>query len=196
MRNWKSRKKANIGKPYAMKIHRNYLNPDFDPVFWLMAYLSYQDATSGPLFQDNGQGLSVDTWTGMTDHLFEAAGLRTKARSAEPANESTGAPARPAVAPSGCTNHSIRRSAAQWAGRCGARELDVRNAGRWKSMKVLATYMAQGALQRDEYEDSGDAATLDPIFKTWVFKKVTNATEAGSRDIMCFACRILFYMCI
>ena len=33
---------------------------------------------------------------------------------------------------------SIRRTAAQWAGRCGARLCDVRNAGRWQTMKVTA----------------------------------------------------------
>ena len=33
LRNWKSRKKENAGKLYPVKIHRNYLDPTYCPVF-------------------------------------------------------------------------------------------------------------------------------------------------------------------
>ena len=148
-----------------MKIHRNYLNPTFCPVTWLMLYLYYNKHTSGPLFQLGGKGVTVGTWKGMLDHWFIAAGLRT--------------PGIPGVQQAGgASSHSIRRSAAQWAGRCGAREIDVRNAGRWRSMKILAKYMAQGALQREDYEDNEEQEE-DPIFRLWVFKKVAAVSELG-----------------
>ena len=50
-------------------------------------------------------------------------------------------------------------------------------------MAILAKYMAQGAVQREEYEDDEDGPREDPIFGMWVFKKVTSASEAGL-DIM------------
>ena len=40
--------------------------------------------------------------------------------------------------PMRCTNQSIRRSAAQWAGRCGSHIVHPRNTGRWKSLDMLA----------------------------------------------------------
>ena len=175
--NWKSRKKANVNKPYPLKIHRNYLDQRFCPVFWLLIYLKYAGHTTGPLFQVNGQAIPEKVWTGMTNHWFVQAGLRTPGR---PANRDTG---QPRMKPKGCSNHSIRRSAAQWAGRCGAREMDVRNAGRWRSMAILAKYMAQGAVQREAYEDDEEGAQEDPIFSMFVFKKVTSA-GIGGLDIM------------
>ena len=72
----------------------------------------------------------------------------------------------------GCTNHSIRRTAAQWAGRCHAQEMDVRNAGRWKSMDCLSRYMEQGFVDRAKAVKKA-ADKKDPIFKLWVFRPVT-----------------------
>ena len=50
-------------------------------------------------------------------------------------------------------------------------------------MQILAKYMAQGALTREGYEDDEDGPHDDPIFKMWVFKKVTSAA-VGGMDIM------------
>jgi hypothetical protein len=188
LRNWKSRKKENAGKLYPVKIHRNYLDPTYCPVFWLLMYLKHSQNTQGAVFQDDdaarkGQNLTDTQWIGMTDHWFGAAGLRVNGRGAVQAGADGNTKHAPAVPFSGCTNHSIRRSAAQWAGRCGAREIDVRNAGRWRSMQILAKYMAQGAIQREDYEDDEDGPKEDPIFGMFVFKKVTRASEAG-QDIM------------
>tara|TARA_B100000780_G_scaffold250519_1_gene196708 strand:- start:750 stop:1193 length:444 start_codon:yes stop_codon:yes gene_type:complete len=147
-------------------------------VTWLLIYLQYHQHTEGKLFQDQkGRPVKEQTWVGMTNHWFVAAGLRKKG---VPADEEEGIPAQQ---PTGCSNHSIRRSAAQWAGRCGARELDVRCAGRWRTMQILAKYMAQGAVTREAYEDDEDGPQEDPIFKMWVFKRVTSAATGGV-DIM------------
>ena len=168
-RNWKSRPKKRAtarDNAYPMKIHRNYLNPMFCPVLWLCIYLRYSGHTSGPLFQLGGKGVAVGVWIGMLNHWFEVAGMRTKGV--------------PGVTPSsGASSHSIRRSAAQWAGRCGAREIDVRNAGRWQSMLILAKYMAQGHVARANYEDDEDHPQDDPIFRMWVFKKVAISSLSG-----------------
>ena len=177
MLNWKSRRKESRGKPYPLKIHRNRLDPTYCPVTWLMTYWHLAGITEGAIFQQNGEAVKDDAWCSMTNHWFVQAGLRRKGTRGDP---ETGAGA---TKPSGCSNHSIRRSSAQWAGRCGAREMDVRNAGRWLSMQILAKYMAQGAVQREEYEDDEDGPQEDPIFKMFVFKKTTSAASAG-RDII------------
>ena len=143
-----------------MKIHRNYVNPTFCPVLALLVYLHYSGHTSGPIFQLGGNHVDVGTWKRMLLRWFELVGLRNAGAGAK------------------CTSHSVRRSAAQWAGRCGARELDVRNAGRWRSMQILAKYMAQGAVTREEYEE-GEEPVQDPIFRMWVFKKVTSASSTS-----------------
>ena len=92
-------------------------------------------------------------------------------------------PARPYEPAAGCTPHSIRRSAAQWAGRCGADINDVRNCGRWKTMEMVIRYMAQGALQREQYQNDEDGDGQDPIFRMFVFKPVTESAASG-QDIM------------
>lgn len=165
-KDWKSRKKSSKGKPYPIKIHRNYTRDTrFCPVYWTLLYLQYSGHTTGPIFKNEGaEGgrVKATQWIRMTAHMFYHANQRFGFKQ-------------------GCTNHSIRRSAAQWAGRCGAREVDVKNAGRWLSMEVMARYMAQGAQMRDDYEDDGRGE--DPIFSVWCFKKVTSATPDG-RDAM------------
>ena len=104
----------------------------------------------------------------MTERLFIVAGLYSKAADGEPAK--------------GCTNHSIRRSSAQWAGRCGAQEMWVRNNGRWKTMEELAKYMAQGAKIRDEsVETAGDE--VDPIRRIWFYKPVTVGSFDGNDEM-------------
>ena len=75
-----------------------------------------------------------------------------------------------------CTNQSIRRSAAQWAGRCGAHLVHPRNTGRWKSIEMLAKYMGHGVDWRAKLESGGGT---DPIFSVWVYKPSTTAGHTG-----------------
>ena len=93
------------------------------------------------------------------------AGLRTPKRTYtdEAGEEIT-------VKPSGCTNHSIRRTAAQWAGRCLARDMDVLNNGRWKDYNTMSKYVAQGKCERELAIDGG---AEDPIWSVWVWKPCT-----------------------
>lgn len=184
---WKSRYKhgAPHDKPdYPMKLHRNYLDPTYCPVSWLLTYLSYAGYTEGPIFQSfaTGEGrMNEREWVRAINRVYVRAGLRTNAVKAR--LETDERPARAAKAATGCTAHSIRRSAAQWAGRCGASTTDVRNCGRWKTLEELVQYMAQGALQREQYENDMDGDGHDPIFRMFVFKPVTEAAASG-QDIM------------
>ena len=150
-----------------MKIHRNYCDPRFCPVLWLIILLFYQGMTEGPIFQsETGEGFAPAQWQTALKHLFTAASLYTPASNGQRGH--------------GCTSHSIRRSAAQWASRCGGRDSDVRNTGRWKGLKHLLRYLAQGAMTREDYEDD---EVEDPIFSMWVYKR-TCSSRVGSRDMI------------
>jgi hypothetical protein len=194
IRDWKHRSKPNKGKRYSIRIHRNYLNSKFDPVFWLLYYLSVAGIKEGPLFPD----VSESSWADMSVTLFEEvsvtslfflfvsnaprmttpfpakqAGLYTKSSY----DDITGK----YVPPSGCTNHSIRRSAAQWAGRCLGNVIDVKNNGRWKSMDQMSQYVAQGAVDRNRHIQ--DNKGTDPIWGIWVWKPISVAGEDGRNQM-------------
>lgn len=181
---WKWRRRCNKNKPYAIKLHRNFLDSRFCPVFWLLFYLADSGITSGPLFQDmkdgkyTGKALSPDQWVRMTTRLFTVAGLYVPAGKLGTftGDDSDSSHSKP----QGCTNHSIRKSALQWAGRCLAVPIDAKNNGRWKSWDVMARYFGQGVAQRAEYTEGG---RKDPIFKMWVWKPVTTPGHDG-RDQM------------
>ena len=158
---WKSRSPKKK-QPYPMRIHRNYVDQRFCPVFWLLLYLKYAGHTDGPVFRgDRGGNISADMWRAVTNHLFWHAYVNHGFQK-------------------GCTNHSIRRSSAQWAARCGATEMEIRNAGRWRCMEVLARYLAQGYQQRSEFNQEAEE---DPIIRVWLFHRVTVANVDG-QDIM------------
>jgi len=84
LRNWKKRSDLNRGKPYKMKIWRNYMKACYCPVFSLLKWLHYSGISSGPIFQlSHKEGkkpkqpkkifwraLSEGQWTGMTTRLF------------------------------------------------------------------------------------------------------------------------------
>ena len=74
-----------------------------------------------------------------------------------------------------CSAHSIRRSGAQWAGRCGA-DLDaIMQGGLWETYDNLLTYIQEGRLTAAELvSERGD----DPIFKFWVWERTRFATTA------------------
>ena len=80
----------------------------------------------------------------------------------------------------GCTNHAIRKVAAQWAGRCGGSVIDAKNNGRWKTTEELSHYISQGAVDRARCMEGG---RKDPIWRIWVWKLVTLPGEDG-RDQM------------
>ena len=163
LRDWKWRSKPNKGKRYGLRLHRNYVDTRFCPVIWLLFWLSHSKLTSGPIFQKpNGEHMSEAMWTGMTDRLFLATGLYDKKTK------------------KGCTNHSIRRTAVQWAGRCWVNALDAKNTGRWKTYDDMSDYFAQGGVDRAK---AVEGATHDPVLSMWVWKPNTVASYDGKNQM-------------
>ncbi len=74
------------------------------------------------------------------------------------------------------TCRSIRVSGACWAGRCGDGGMGARAAGRWADMKMVASYCQTGAKKNAAYPPG--VGPPDPIYNTWVWKPVTDASTA------------------
>ena len=66
--------------------------------------------------------------------------------------------------------------------RCDAREIDVRNGGRWRSMEEMARFMAQGAYMSTKAREAAGNGR-DPIFDVWVFRPVCISGEGGQDDL-------------
>ena len=163
LRDWKWRSTHNKGKRYGLRLHRNYVDARFCPVTWLLFWLSHKKLTKGPIFQKpNGKYMTETMWTGMTDRLFLATSLY------DPETKE------------GCTNHSIRRTGVQWAGRCWLNPIDAKNTGRWKTMQEMGKYFGQGSVDK---EKAMEGAMHDPILSMWVWKPNTVASFDG-RDMM------------
>ena len=166
IRRWKNNAMGDRWPPCRFKIKRN-LNKDMMwccPVFhvirWL-TYLSENDVEQGPLFPFTVEGtvkfpleeMKEGQWKGWVHKVFDRVGglLAT------------------------CSAHSIRRSGAQWAGRCGA-DLDaILQGGLWVTYDNLLTYIQEGRLTAKELvAEQGE----DPIFKFWVWERTRFATTA------------------
>ena len=83
------------------------------------------------------------------------------------------------------TPYSYRRSACVWSARCGAREFEIRFAGRWDgSSRHFSSYMEEGM---NMYNLSLDNNDLDPIRKFWVWRAcnfgLTLETKKNSKKI-------------
>jgi hypothetical protein len=201
LRDWKHRSTPNKNIPYEIRIYRNYLDPRFCPVLWLLKWLVFSGIKSGPIYQTwdakrsvyNGASLKEDVWTGMTTKLFTVV----RHCCCKPLARPTGT--RCSLTPrfpfyfylflsqaglyfpereekKGCTNHAIRKSAVQWAARCGGSLLEIRNNGRWKSFEDIATYYAQGMYQSESAKENFGE---DGIRRMWVWKPVTAAAFDG-----------------
>jgi hypothetical protein len=179
LRDWKWRSKKMKKKKntpegrYSMRVHRNKLDARFCPVWWLLFYWDYFNIHKGPIFQNaKGVAYGEDAWVGMTNRLFVATGLYTLAVPATACEKR--------VPGKGVTNHGIRKTALQWAGRCKGNPLDGKNTGRWKTYEEMAGYHADGAVKRASLTENGGK---DPIWRIWVWKPTT-APGADGRSQM------------
>ena len=69
-----------------------------------------------------------------------------------------------------CSSHSVRRSAAVWAARCGASETEVQRTGRWKiGSTSFRRYVEDGMAISRRFLGAA-RRTLDPVFKFFVFR--------------------------
>ncbi|XP_048589425.1 uncharacterized protein LOC125556683 isoform X2 [Nematostella vectensis] len=104
-------------KGVNLSLWANPLNPKLCPVMALISWLLFSGITKGYIFpriaKDNRRALPSKRSVASYRTIFSKM---TKALFEKP-----------------YTTHSIRRSAARWAARCGADDSTIKRAGRWKS---------------------------------------------------------------
>ena len=175
---WKGKKNLDIWKFY---IHRNFTDVRFCPVVHLLLWLKASGVKKGPIFPKIRNGvimkavkeiqvvvdmrsmaqwvsdqskivhMSYDEYNSTTKNLFNLIAVLYKM------------PAYLHVTP-----YSYRRSACVWGARCGAREYEIRFAGRWDgSSRHFSTYMEEGI---NLYNLGLNADEVDPIRNIWVWK--------------------------
>lgn len=149
-RNWKSRKNR-VGEKYYITIERNYTDSRFCPVWWLSYMLAMKkergDRMTGPLFPHR----ESETFQARLKTLFKAAGLKK------------------------CSSHSVRRTASQWAIRCGVDTKTLVDVGRWLDYNEVRKYVGQGGTAHQEaVDDSHDGK--DPIGRVWFFRSAVRST--------------------
>ena len=144
VRRWKGNE---VGRKAARTFHikRNLNDARFCPVFnlarWL-AILAENGVEQGPLFPLTNEGRVSDPlemmtpgqWGAWIQKVFDRAGGVLKM----------------------CTSHSIRRSAAQWACRCGAKLDEVMRGGLWETVQQLMMYLQEGRMvNQDRINECG-----------------------------------------
>ncbi len=141
-------------------VERNTVNPQFCPVvalmFWLRV-LQDQGITHGPIFPAinarsgrlvAGMRMLPSYYEKWITAIFRHAGGSTAL----------------------CSSHSVRRSAATWAARCGAPETEVQRVGRWKLGSIsFRRYVENGMSIARRFLGRG-ISTTDPVFKFFVFR--------------------------
>jgi hypothetical protein len=145
-RKWKGRPAKFKHSKYHLRICANVLDFRFCPVHWLLKSLSLRKEC-----WKNGNDPILPKMTSTTyqGNLKKMFGKHT------------------------CySSHSVRRSAAQWAGRCGLGELTIRDIGRWCSLDTMGRYVAEGKRMKAEMEV--DHGGIDPIVNFWVMNADTH----------------------
>jgi hypothetical protein len=139
--NWKGRPVKHHKFLYWIRIYANPFDLRFCPVHWLLNswdVMSESNSVNDLILPR----LSAVTYQKQLTVLFDKLGVD-------------------------CSSHSLRRSAAQWAGRCGASDNAVRDVGRWASWEACALYTAEGSRRcKRLISDRG----VDPIRTFWFFK--------------------------
>jgi hypothetical protein len=141
--NWKGRRSANVGSEYHIRIYHNPKHLKYDPITWIIK--EWRSRTRAELKEPGAEvffPLSARAWNeALRTYVFGPLDLA-------------------------CTSHSVRRSAAQWAGRCGSDISVIRNVGRWECLSELLKYVAEGNERSLIMTRDHDA---DPIFDFWPF---------------------------
>jgi hypothetical protein len=145
-RDWKGRPiwSKNQKPKYRLRLYHNPLDLRFCPLHWLFKHWALRSQRSAPLTKGPIiESLSAHTFMTDLKSLFKGAGLPT------------------------CSSHSIRRSAAQWARRCGADIVVIRNVGRWVDLRNLLAYIAEAEMiSRDRRRRNNG---VDPVRNVWFF---------------------------
>jgi hypothetical protein len=153
-KDWKSRPLRYKKAPHKIKIHANPLDLRFCPLHWLQLSWSFRkdlDEENAPVYFP----LTSGQYQRQLINLFNHTGAN--------------------IVPS---SHSLRRSAAQWAARCGADINIIRNVGRWETLQHLIGYIAEGheLSTLKVIENNG----TDPIFNFWCFHFGSQVTSMNT----------------
>jgi hypothetical protein len=159
--NWKGRARKKVNTRYRIRIYANKIDARFCPVHWLMYCWSRNN-----LRKDNGAQIipkkcSEKNYQEHIKHLFG------KIPRAQGSSEFI------------CSSHSVRRSAAQFASRCGVDIMKIRDIGRWVAFKNMAVYVAEG--QKNRKQILKDNNGCDPIYKIWIFNEEAAVDSVDSR---------------
>ena len=85
------------------------------------------------------------------------------------------APGKPAQ---GITNHSVRKTAAEWAARCGATTTEIAATARWLCFATVERYHKQGKDVGEEKRQN-NAGESDPIREFWIYRPTHRGTANG-----------------
>ena len=164
---WKGRPARKKGVPHRLRIMCNPLDFRFCPVFWVLEHLNGRTDLDDPLallFTP----VSASTYRKQFGDLLDRSVT-------EEACVAAGVD--PSLADF-VSSHSVRRTAAQWAARCGTNLITVRDVGRWETLEHLAKYVSMGA--EDHQQAKRLAGGADPIYLFWVFDSMTKVDTMDS----------------
>jgi hypothetical protein len=148
---WKARQSKYKGQLYYVFLRRNYLDQRVCPVFWLLCYLRYDGRTTGPIFVRKSQ-----TFCKMVKRLFRMSGLPR------------------------CSSHSFRRTAFQWAARCGGELMAIKLLARHTyNSNCFVVYMQEGYKITYDFDEDEEQ---DPIFTFWVWEPATPNQQPFAQD--------------
>ena len=87
-------------------------------------------------------------------------------------------PSTPGKAAQGVTNHSVRKTGAEWAARCGGSLQEISATGRWLCVATVERYMKQGKDVGEEKRQN-NAGVSDPIREFWIYRPTHRGTQNG-----------------
>jgi hypothetical protein len=172
---WKGRKHT---FDYNIHFWRNYVNIKFCPVFWLMLWIRVSGIKAGPIYcrlQQDGKSIMKCTKTAILEsntgpsqtvylddkdnvvnlhyhHLSRVFKVIFKN----------------ARLPPETSLYIFRKTGAKWAARCGAKEWQIKNTGRWyRTSRHFHSYIEAGVY---ESELKSMDAQIDIIRTFWVYK--------------------------
>ena len=157
MTKWKSRKRGKTAE-YQIRIYANPRDLRFCPVHWLLEHWKLNNraderAPEAPILK----AMSSTTWRLKLQNLFGLIGHEG-------------------------SSHSVRRSAAMWAARCGASLYVIKNIGRWEAVKHVLIYVAEG--RQESVTKMKDNDGVDPIWAFWPFNRDAMVSTLEIGDTM------------
>ena len=170
---WKGRLETGA---YEMVLHRNYVTPRYCPVIWGLTWLKMSGIKAGPVvcgFNNEGNIMQTShcakmsnrkgtNYTVYLDSSGEIVNLSYKkySRILKRIFEKAGY--------SNLTPYTIRKFSVKWGARCGAKDWQLKNTGRWYVVsRHFHIYVQQGHIEEETATTHGK---VDEIRKLWVYR--------------------------